>query len=125
MRRRKTDTNVSACASSSDDPNGDNNSSNYDDPKDEDYLPSPGSVRSSDNEAASEKEARKTTPANYTIQCASYAAEMLSRGYIVTHRFGFLITDRLIEMQYYDHSIILTTNEVNFIDNPQCWKLRG
>lgn len=50
------------------------------------------------------------------IQCASYALEMLSKGFR-RHVIGFLATDGQIEFLYYDHSVVLRSSPFSFVDN--------
>jgi hypothetical protein len=47
-------------------------------------------------------------------QCASYALELLTYGGLRSHVIGALITNNLIELLYYDHSIIVKSESFNF-----------
>jgi hypothetical protein len=49
------------------------------------------------------------------LQCASYALEILSHGGLRSHLIGALVTDDTIELLYYDRSIVITSEPLNFI----------
>ena len=55
---------------------------------------------------------------NPMLQCASYALEMMSYGAVRSHVIGALITDDKIQLLYYNHSIILLSEPLNFLENP-------
>ncbi|KAF8199158.1 hypothetical protein BJ912DRAFT_1139962 [Pholiota molesta] len=59
-------------------------------------------------------------PKNHLIQCASYALEMLSRGGLLTHVLGALVTDGQLELLYYDRSLSIRSQPKNFITDPSC-----
>ncbi|KAF7426234.1 hypothetical protein PC9H_008601 [Pleurotus ostreatus] len=64
-----------------------------------------------------EEEASSTALVHHPlIQCASYALEMLSKGFR-RHVIGFLATDGQIEFLYYDHSVVLRSSPFSFVDN--------
>ncbi|KAF9489220.1 hypothetical protein BDN71DRAFT_1456383 [Pleurotus eryngii] len=68
-------------------------------------------------EASAEDEASSTALVQHPlIQCASYALEMLSKGFR-RHVIGFLATDGQIEFLYYDHSVVLRSSPFSFVDN--------
>src|ERR1700729_4220606 len=52
------------------------------------------------------------------LQCASYALEMLSHGGLRSHVVSALVTDNTIQLLYYDHSIIIVSQPVNFLEDP-------
>ena len=52
------------------------------------------------------------------LQCASYALEMLSHGGLRSHVISALVTDDTIQLLYYDHSIIIVSQPVNFLEDP-------
>lgn len=56
--------------------------------------------------------------ANRYIQCASYALELLSYGGWRSHVIGMLVTDNFMEFIYYDHSIIVQSERLDFCANP-------
>ena len=49
------------------------------------------------------------------LQCASYALEILSHGGLRSHVIGALVTDDSIELLYYDRSIVIVSEPLNFI----------
>ncbi|KAF8274785.1 hypothetical protein EI94DRAFT_1713047, partial [Lactarius quietus] len=51
------------------------------------------------------------------VQCASYALDMMSLGGLRSHVIGALVTDGNIQLLYYDRSIILVSERVNFLDD--------
>lgn len=51
------------------------------------------------------------------LQCASYALELLSHGGLRNHVIAVAITDRKIELLYYDRSIIVKSKPIDFIDD--------
>ncbi|KAF8274805.1 hypothetical protein EI94DRAFT_1713110 [Lactarius quietus] len=51
------------------------------------------------------------------VQCAGYALEMMSHGGLRSHVIGALVTDGIIQLLYYDRSIILISEPVNFLDD--------
>jgi hypothetical protein len=54
------------------------------------------------------------------LQCASYALEILSHGGLRSHVIGALVTDDTIELLYYDRSIVIVSEPLNFIkDQPR------
>jgi hypothetical protein len=54
------------------------------------------------------------------LQCASYALEILSHGGLRSHVIGALVTDDTIELLYYDRSIVIASEPLNFIkDQPR------
>jgi hypothetical protein len=54
------------------------------------------------------------------LQCASYALEILSHGGLRSHVIGALVTDDAIELLYYDRSIVIASEPLNFIkDQPR------
>ena len=52
------------------------------------------------------------------LQCASYALEMLSHGGLRSHVISALVTDDTIQLLYYDRSIIIVSQPVNFLEDP-------
>lgn len=56
--------------------------------------------------------------ADFLIQCASYALEMMSHGRLRSHVFGVLITDSKLEVLYYDHSSVVMSEAVDFVETP-------
>jgi hypothetical protein len=52
------------------------------------------------------------------LQCASYALEMMSHGGLRSHVISALVTDDTIQLLYYDRSIILVSEPVNFLEEP-------
>jgi hypothetical protein len=52
------------------------------------------------------------------LQCASYALEMMSHGGLRSHVISALVTDDNIQLLYYDRSIILVSEPVNFLEEP-------
>jgi len=52
------------------------------------------------------------------LQCASYALEMLSHGGLRSHVISALVTDDTIQLLYYDCSIIIVSQPVNFLEDP-------
>ncbi|KAF8271773.1 hypothetical protein EI94DRAFT_1719985 [Lactarius quietus] len=71
-------------------------------------LPSPGSKR---------RKLDGTSIDPSMMQCASYALEMMSHGGLRSHVIGALVTDGIIQLLYYDRSIILVSERVNFLDD--------
>jgi hypothetical protein len=51
------------------------------------------------------------------LQCASYALEMLSCGSLRSHVIAALVTDDTIQLLYYDRSVILTSQPLNFLQD--------
>ena len=51
------------------------------------------------------------------LQCASYALELLSHGGLRNHVIAAAITDRKLELLYYDRSIIVKSSPIDFIDD--------
>jgi hypothetical protein len=49
------------------------------------------------------------------LQCASYALQILSHGGLWNHVIGVLMTDDTIELLYYDRSIVIASEPLNFI----------
>jgi hypothetical protein len=59
-------------------------------------------------------------PDDPMLQCASYAFEILSHGGFRGHVIGALVTDDAIELLYYDRSIVIALEPLNFIkDQPR------
>ncbi|KAJ3977301.1 protein kinase [Lentinula raphanica] len=54
------------------------------------------------------------------IQCASYAKEMLSHGFIRNHAIGIVADDNVVRFQYYDHSKVVESTALNISDDE--WK---
>jgi hypothetical protein len=52
------------------------------------------------------------------LQCASYALEMMSHGGLRSHVIGALVTDGTIQLLYYDRSIVLKSQSLNFLEDP-------
>ena len=52
------------------------------------------------------------------LQCASYTLEILSHGGLRSHVISALVTDDTIQLLYYDHSIIIVSRPVNFLEDP-------
>ena len=52
------------------------------------------------------------------LQCASYALEMLSYGGLRGHVIGALVTDSTIQLYYYDRSIYIKSEPLNFLKDP-------
>ncbi|TCD60147.1 hypothetical protein EIP91_010644 [Steccherinum ochraceum] len=52
------------------------------------------------------------------VQCASYAQELLSDSGWRSHVIGILVTGDEMECLYYDHSIIVRSEKLNFYDDP-------
>lgn len=52
------------------------------------------------------------------LQCASYALEMISHGGLRSHVIGALVTDGTIQLLYYDCSIFLRSESLNFLEDP-------
>src|SRR5438477_11111372 len=52
---------------------------------------------------------------NLPVQCASYALEMMSNGGLRRCVIGASVTDEYITLQYYDHSIIIYSEPLNFV----------
>jgi hypothetical protein len=61
---------------------------------------------------------RKVDDTSSMLQCASYALEMMSHGGLRSHVISALVTDDTIQLLYYDHSIILVSEPVNFLEEP-------
>ncbi|KAJ7131627.1 hypothetical protein C8R46DRAFT_658699 [Mycena filopes] len=77
----------------------------------------PVDVRASQPRAS--KTVEKETPAPAPrVQCASYALEMLSYSGLRSHVIGGLITNNVIQLLYYDRSIIVKSEEMDFKANP-------
>ena len=54
------------------------------------------------------------------LQWASYALEILLHGGLQSHVIGALVTDDTVELLYYDHSIIIASEPLNFVkDQPR------
>jgi Fungal protein kinase len=51
------------------------------------------------------------------LQCASYALEMLSHGGLRSHVIAALVTDDTVQLLYYDHSIIIMSPPLNFLED--------
>lgn len=51
-------------------------------------------------------------------QCASYALEMFSHGCLQSYVIGALVTDDRIQLLYFDGSITLVSEPLNFLQNP-------
>lgn len=61
---------------------------------------------------------------NPELQCASYALELLSNGGLRSHVISCLVTDNELELLYYDRSIILSSERINFVeDSPRFIKM--
>ena len=58
------------------------------------------------------------TKTDTMLQCASYALEILSHGGLRSHVIGASVTDGTIQLLYYDRSIILRSESLNFLENP-------
>ena len=52
------------------------------------------------------------------LQCASYALEMLSYGGLRSHVIGALVTDGTIQLYYYDRSVFIQSEPLNFLKYP-------
>lgn len=105
-------------APSSESEGGDvNNSDTLEDQDDgdSDYLPG-GIVKKMKREQEKEQKEPQTR-VNHSIQCASYALELMSHTSPSTHRVGFLVNDDKIQIQYYDRSRVVVSPEVSFIEN--------
>lgn len=79
-----------------------------------------GEVSDSDSDSDSDpdSEGHTQTREGQLIQCAGYAMEMLSNGGLRTHVLGSLVTDDTIEFLYYDRSIHVRSEPVNFQFEP-------
>lgn len=51
------------------------------------------------------------------LQCASYALDILSYG-LWSHVISASVTDGTIQLLYYDRSIILRSESLNFLEDP-------
>jgi hypothetical protein len=76
-------------------------------------------VISSDTSRKSKKQ--KTEDESFAdepmLQCASYALEILSHGGLRSHLIGALVTDDTIQLLYYDRSVIIVSEPMNFIED--------
>jgi hypothetical protein len=61
---------------------------------------------------------RRVDDTSSMLQCASYALEMMSHGGLRSHVISALVTDDTIQLLYYDRSIILVSEPVNFLEEP-------
>ncbi|KAJ7614203.1 hypothetical protein DFH06DRAFT_1484423 [Mycena polygramma] len=61
---------------------------------------------------------RNLEPTDPKIQCASYALELLSNGGLRSHAIGVLVSLHSLELLYYDHSIIVKSDRLRFVDKP-------
>ena len=52
------------------------------------------------------------------LQCASYALEMLSHGGLCSHIISALVTNDTTQLLYYDCSIIVVSQLLNFLGDP-------
>ncbi|KAJ7679249.1 hypothetical protein DFH06DRAFT_507547 [Mycena polygramma] len=52
------------------------------------------------------------------LQCASYALELLSNGGLRSHVIGVLVSLHSLELLYYDHSIVIKSERLRFVENP-------
>jgi hypothetical protein len=52
------------------------------------------------------------------LQCASYALEMMSHGGLRSHVIGALVTDGTIQLLYYNRSIFLKSESLDFLEKP-------
>ena len=52
------------------------------------------------------------------LQCASFALEMLSHGGLRSHVIGALVTDGTIQLYYYDRSVFIQSEPLNFLKYP-------
>ena len=52
-----------------------------------------------------------------SLQCASYALELLSHGGLRSHVIAGSVADQYITLLYYDHSIIIESKPIDFITN--------
>lgn len=80
--------------------------------QDSDILPRKRSKNSSE-----QSRAVAGVPDDLDLQCASYALELLSHGGLRNHVIAVAITDRKIELLYYDRSIIVKFSLIDFIDD--------
>lgn len=79
--------------------------------------------RSGDDLEASLKKRPKEDqpdPREVQIQCASYALEMLSYGGLRTHVIGALITNTELELLYYDRSLHVMSEQIDFSKEKSC-----
>jgi hypothetical protein len=54
------------------------------------------------------------------LQCASYALEILSHGGLRNHVIGALVNNETIQLLYYDCSIVVASEPLNFVkDQPR------
>ena len=61
---------------------------------------------------------RKVDDTSAMLQCASYALEMMSHGGLRSHVISALVTDDIIQLLYYDRSIIVVSEPINFLEEP-------
>ena len=52
-----------------------------------------------------------------SLQCASYALELLSHGGLRSHVIAGSVEDQCIKLLYYDHSIIIESTPIDFMTN--------
>ncbi|KAJ7877113.1 hypothetical protein B0H14DRAFT_1690311 [Mycena olivaceomarginata] len=71
-------------------------------------------TRSSEKPASNSAKANPEKEEDPRTQCASYALELLTYGGLRSHVIGALITNSLIELLYYDRSIIVKSESFNF-----------
>ncbi|KAJ7845781.1 hypothetical protein B0H13DRAFT_2209083 [Mycena leptocephala] len=74
----------------------------------------PTTTRSSETRASNSARANPEKEEDTRTQCASYALELLTYGGLRSHVIGALITNNLIELLYYDRSIIVKSESFNF-----------
>ncbi|KAF8800096.1 hypothetical protein BYT27DRAFT_7175755 [Phlegmacium glaucopus] len=58
---------------------------------------------------------------NLDLQCASHALELLSHGGLRNYVIAAAITDRTIELLYYDRSIIIKSSPIDFVNDVSCF----
>ena len=79
---------------------------------------SPNTFSSNPSSRSKRRKLDSTTIDQSMLQCASYALEMMSHGGLRSHVIGALVTDDTIQLLYYDRSIILKSEPLNFLEDP-------
>ncbi|KAF7326535.1 Other 1 protein kinase [Mycena venus] len=74
----------------------------------------PTTTRSSEKRASNSAKANPEKEEDPRTQCASYALELLTYGGLRNHVIGALVKNNLIELLYYDRSIIVKSESFNF-----------
>ncbi|KAG7086896.1 hypothetical protein E1B28_002815 [Marasmius oreades] len=59
------------------------------------------------------------SPEHVRLQCAGYALELLTSGRIRSHSFGMLVDGPNVQLQYYDHSLIVKTHGIYLFDEKE------